>query len=78
MTDESTRRDMSVSDEIATLLALQIRLSLNSQAEAIVEMAHAGIRQSRIADLLGTTPGTVKVTIKRAKGRNTRRQGETV
>ena len=38
-----------------------------SQAEAIVEMNKIGIGPSRIAEIMGTTPGTVNVAIQRAK-----------
>lgn len=56
-------------DEVARLLAVQIRTGSESQGEAVVEMYRAGISPSRIAELLGTTPGTVNVSISRAKKR---------
>lgn len=54
-------------DEVARLLALQIRLTVGSQSQAIVELERAGLRPSRIADLLGTSVGTVNVTLQRSR-----------
>lgn len=54
-------------DQMVRLQALQVKMAFNNQAEAIVEMNKAGIGPSRIAELLGTTPGTVGVAIQRAK-----------
>lgn len=56
-------------DEIARLLAIQIRLTLGNQRQAIIELDKAGIGQSRIATLLGTSPGTVKTELRDAKRR---------
>jgi hypothetical protein len=56
-------------EEIVRLLALQTRLQFESQAEAIREFSKAGFGPARIADLLGTTPGTVNVTLAKAKTR---------
>ena len=56
-------------DEVARLLALLVRLTIGSQAETIVEMNKVGLGPSRIANLLGTSPGTVNVAISRAKRR---------
>lgn len=54
-------------DQIARLLALQIRLSLGNQTEAIIEMSKTGLSPSRIAELVGTTSATAKTTLQRAK-----------
>lgn len=51
------------------LLALQVRLSFDSQAEAIRELNKAGFGPTRIAELLGTTAGTVAVTLAKTKRR---------
>lgn len=56
-------------DQIVRLQALQVRMSFSNQAEAIVELSKTGIGPSRIAELMGTTPGTVKVAIQRAKSK---------
>jgi DNA-directed RNA polymerase specialized sigma24 family protein len=56
-------------DQMVRLQALQIRLTLPSQADAIIELGKAGLNPTRIADLLGTTPGTAKTTLQRAKGK---------
>lgn len=56
-------------DEIARLLATQIRLSLPNQTQAILELNRAGLSNQRIAELLGTSPATAKVTVAKAKKR---------
>jgi DNA-directed RNA polymerase specialized sigma24 family protein len=45
---------------------------LDSQADAIRELGEAGFTPARIADLLGTSRGTVDVTLARAKKRRAR------
>ena len=60
---------MDAQEEIVRLLALHIRMSFESQADAIRELSKAGFGPSRIAELLGTTPGTVGVTLAKAKKR---------
>jgi DNA-binding NarL/FixJ family response regulator len=64
MTERRTKLDPL--DEVSRLLALQIRLSLESQTQAIVELHRVGLDNSRIAQLLGTTADTVKVTVRRS------------
>jgi DNA-directed RNA polymerase specialized sigma24 family protein len=59
-------------DEVARLLALLVRLQLGNQTSAISELSRAGFSPSRIAGLLGTTAGTVSVTLQRAKNRKPR------
>ena len=54
-------------DELVRLQVMQLRRTMDSQAEVIVELGQAGFSQPRIADLLGTTPGTVKVALQRAR-----------
>lgn len=56
-------------DELVRLEALKVRMRSESQADAILELSRAKFGQSRIADLLGTTPGTVGVTLARSKRR---------
>ena len=63
-------------DEVARILALSVRLQLGSQQLAIVELSKSGIGPSRVAELLGTTPGTVNVALQRAKRKPGRRMGE--
>lgn len=60
---------MDTQDEIVRLLVIQVRSQFESQADAIRELSRAGFGPSRIADLLGTTPGTVNVTLAKSKGR---------
>jgi DNA-binding NarL/FixJ family response regulator len=54
-------------DEIARLLATQIRLSLPNQTAAILELNRAGLSNQRIAELLGTSAATAKTTVAKAK-----------
>ena len=56
-------------DQFVRLQALQIRMALPSQTEAIIELNKAKLGPTRIADLLGTTPGTVKTTVQRANAK---------
>ncbi len=51
------------SDEVARLVALLIRLKVGNQAQTIVEMSRLGIGPGRIAELLGTTSATARVTV---------------
>ncbi len=54
-------------DEAVRLIALQTRLQMETQNEAIIALADVGIGPKRIAELLGTTPNTVNVTISKAR-----------
>jgi DNA-directed RNA polymerase specialized sigma24 family protein len=49
------------------LLAIQLRMQVETQADAIRELGKAGFGPTRIAELLGTTAGTVNVALVRAK-----------
>src|SRR6266545_4650140 len=53
-------------DEVARLLARNLKRERRLQ-EVIVELDSVGIRQARIAELLGTTGGYVNVALTRAK-----------
>jgi hypothetical protein len=56
-------------DEIARLLALSLRQGMATQTEAINSFADAGLNNGRIAELVGTTPATVKSTRQKAAKR---------
>jgi len=61
---------MDTQDEIVRLLLMHLRgKKLESQADAIRELGEAGFPRGRIAELLGTSRGTVDVTLARAKQR---------
>ena len=64
---------MDTQEEIVRLLAMQIRTQFESQADAIREFSKAGFGPTRIAELLGTTSGTVGVTLAKAKKRQARK-----
>lgn len=64
---------MEPQEELVRLIAMQIRLQLNNQGVAIQEFSKAGFGPSRIAELVGTTPGTVNVTLAKAKKRKARK-----
>lgn len=63
----AVRGEVEANDEVARLLAALIRLQTDSQAEAIAELHRSGISPTRIAELLGTSAGTVNVAIRRTK-----------
>jgi predicted transcriptional regulator len=58
---------MDPQEELVRLQVIDLRRRLGSQTEAIVELNKAGFGPSRIAELLGTTPNTVNVTLQKAK-----------
>jgi hypothetical protein len=65
--------EFSVLTRITRLLEILVRLTLEtmrgnrSQADMILVLDSVGCGQSEIADLLGTTPNTVNVTLYNAK-----------
>lgn len=61
---------MDLQEEMVRLLAMQIRMQFENQADAIREFGKAGFGPTRIAELLGTTPGTVNVTLAKARDKN--------
>lgn len=58
---------MDPQEEIARLLAIQIRRTAASQAQAVLELSRAGFTPARIAQLLGTSTATVSKDLQRAK-----------
>jgi hypothetical protein len=56
-------------DEIVRLLALSLRRSTENQTEAILLLSQAKLEPNRIAELVGTTAGTVRATQAKAKGK---------
>lgn len=63
---EPVRKALDPMDEVARLLALNLKRERGLQ-EVIVELDSVGIKQARIAELLGTTGGYVSVALTRAK-----------
>jgi hypothetical protein len=57
-------------DEVVRLLALNIKRE-RPLSDAIEELSEAGFGQTRIAELLGTSPAYVNVAIGRAKKKST-------
>jgi hypothetical protein len=64
------RSEAGEDDEVVRLLALTVKLQVGSQAVAIGELSKIGFGPTRIAELLGTTVGTVNVTLQRQKRRS--------
>jgi DNA-directed RNA polymerase specialized sigma24 family protein len=64
---------MDAREEIVRLLAIQIRRTAKSQAEAIAEMGKVGFGPTRIAQLLGTTTGTAEQALTNAKRAKTKK-----
>jgi DNA-directed RNA polymerase specialized sigma24 family protein len=58
---------MDQQEEIVRLLTIFLRRTSESQAEVVTELGRAGFGPTRIADLLGTSVGTVNVTLVRAR-----------
>ena len=59
--------DINYMDELVRLQVLQLRRAASNQAEVIAELGIAGFSASRIAELLGTSPATVRNALARVK-----------
>jgi len=57
-------------DELVRLHVASLRREFDSQSDLIFELDRAGFVPARIADLIGTTPGTVATALHRAKKRS--------
>jgi DNA-binding NarL/FixJ family response regulator len=64
-------------DELVRLTALSLRRGMDSQTEAILAFLQAGLEPSRIAELLGTTPATVRATKQKAANKPARKDAST-
>ncbi len=62
-------------DELVRLNARAVRKAAASQTDAILELNDAGFGTKRISELLGTSYGTVSVTLAKAR-RKTKRPSE--
>jgi hypothetical protein len=60
-------------DQMLRLAALQMASNMK-QVQAIQTLSAAGFERKLIADLLGTTPGTVSVTLAKAKAKQKPRE----
>ena len=72
MAEGSKRRpsQLDPQEEIARLLALNLRQSVGSQPDTILLLHKAGFGRARIAELIGTSAGTVNQEIIRAAKRS--------
>jgi CRP-like cAMP-binding protein len=61
-------KELDPIDEVARLLALNLKRE-HSLQDVIAELDSVGIRQARIAEILGTSPGSVSVALSRTKRR---------
>ena len=68
--DESTDHG----DELVRLKVLELKCSIESQTDLILELKGVGFENPRIADLLGTTTDTVGASIRQAKKRKKKTQ----
>ena len=71
--EELLRGINSKLDQMLRLAALQT-VSNMKQVQAIQTLSAAGFERKLIADLLGTTPNTVSVTLAKAKARQKPRE----
>lgn len=55
-------------DELVRLKAVELRQTFETQAELVLALAKAGLTNSRIAEIVGTTSATVRATRNQAKG----------
>jgi predicted transcriptional regulator len=65
---ENNRVQLAVLTKIANLLALLVTKD-DKQEDRIVKLNAAGYTPSEIANLIGTTPNTVRVTLSTSKTR---------
>ncbi|MGC1120509.1 MAG: sigma factor-like helix-turn-helix DNA-binding protein [Candidatus Methanofastidiosia archaeon] len=63
-------------DRIIRLLALNLVKDMETQKEKILTLSSFGFSSSEIAELLGTTPGSVSVTLSRTKKKKGKRISE--
>jgi hypothetical protein len=64
----SDERAVELLNEIVRLLALTLRRDMENQQEAILAFLQAGLEPGRVAELIGTTPATVRAArLKAAK-----------
>lgn len=70
MTKPSGNKDhLDPLEELVRLKVLELRRMTETQTELILELSKVGFGNTRIAELLGTTPNTVNVTVQKAKKR---------
>jgi DNA-directed RNA polymerase specialized sigma24 family protein len=67
--DSEMDRTNQLLDEIVRLLALEVRNGAESQTAAITLLSDAGLEPNRIAELVGTTPATVRSAQARARSK---------
>jgi DNA-directed RNA polymerase specialized sigma24 family protein len=67
--------EMDREEEIVRLLAVQVRLAVPNQTQAILELGRAGFGPARIGELLGTSAATAKTTIHRARKKGSNADG---
>lgn len=60
-------QEMDLQEQLLRVLVLQLRRDIGNQGETIRELRRAGFGPSRIADLLGTSAGTVNQELVKAK-----------
>ncbi|HKP91197.1 MAG TPA: hypothetical protein VJT75_14630 [Thermoleophilaceae bacterium] len=58
---------MAPEEELVRMAALLLRRTIGTQSETVVELSRAGFQPARIAELLGTTAGTVSQALVKSK-----------
>lgn len=72
MDDKQFKELKDKMDVITKLLALNIVKDVKVQKDQIITLSSFGLQPSQIADLLGTTANTVRVTLSTARKRKKR------
>ncbi|MHA1410209.1 MAG: sigma factor-like helix-turn-helix DNA-binding protein [Candidatus Odinarchaeia archaeon] len=67
MKEEQYEKIINKMDEIIKLLALNLVKEEKFQKNKIIELSKLDFKPSEIAQLLGTTPNTVRVTLHEAR-----------
>jgi len=63
-----TKEQIDLLKEIVALLSVQVKRGI-SQSTLIKELSDAGFQPKRIAELVGTTPNTVRVAVHQLKSK---------
>jgi DNA-binding NarL/FixJ family response regulator len=72
-----TERTEQLLEELVRLKVMSLRRDMGSQTEAILAFSESGFEPVRIAELLGTTPATVRAAKQKASKKPTTKKPRT-